>query len=171
MVSAGRGDFQRGVRYSSNVAGTRDDDRSSPSAVHVYFVKKSGTLPFVVDTGHAHERPVDTPVVPRRAQPKRRAARFLVMLVAAVLVGNALIGERGLIAMIRANHDLTSLSRMIAELRVANEELRADARRLRDEPRAIEEVARRQLGLIRPGERVFIVTMVPALGTSATPAP
>ena len=88
-----------------------------------------------------------------------------------MLVGNALIGERGLIAMIRANHDLTSLSRMIAQLRVANEELRADARRLRDEPRAIEEVARRQLGLIRPGERVFIVTMVPALDTSATPAP
>ena len=136
----------------------------------MYFVKKPGTLPFGADTAHAHERPVDKPVVPRWPPPKRRATRFLVILVAAVLVGNALIGERGLIAMIRASHDLTSLSRMIAELRVANEELRADARRLRDEPRAIEKEARRQLGLIRPGERVFIVTMVPALDTSATPA-
>ena len=137
----------------------------------VFFVKKPGILPFVADTARARERSVDSPAVPRRPQPTRRATRFLVILVAAVLVGNALIGERGLIAMIRANRDLTSLSRMIAELRIANEGLRADARRLRDEPRAIEEVARRQLGLIRPGERVFIVTMAPALDPSARPAP
>ena len=35
------------------------------------------------------------------------------------------------------------------------------ARRLREDPPAIEEIARRELGLIRPGERVFIVKDVP----------
>ena len=165
------GDFWGGVRYSSNVAAPRDDDCSSLSSVDVSLVKKSGTLPFVANTARAHEMPVDTPAVPRRPQPKRRATRFLVTLVAAVLVGNAFIGERGLVAMIRANRDFASLSRVIAALRVANEELRADVRQLREEPRAIEEVARRELGLIRPGERVFIVTTAPALDTSAAPAP
>ena len=109
--------------------------------------------------------------IPRRAQPKQRATRFVVILVAAVLVGNAFIGERGLIAMIRANRDFANLSRMIAVLRAENEGLRNDVRQLSEDPRAIEEVARRELGLIRHGERLFIVTTVPALETSFPLAP
>ena len=35
------------------------------------------------------------------------------------------------------------------------------ARRLREDPAAIEEIARRELGLIKPGERVFILKDVP----------
>ena len=134
----------------------------------MYFVKKPGTLLVVTDTSRAHEMPVK---VPRRFQAKRRATRFLVILVAAVLVGNAFIGERGLISLIRANRDFTSLSRMIAALRAENEGLRNDVRQLSEEPRVIEEVARRELGLIRSGERLFIVTTVPALETSSPPAP
>jgi cell division protein FtsB len=34
---------------------------------------------------------------------------------------------------------------------------RVAARRLREDPSAIESVARRDLGLIKPGEKVFIV--------------
>ena len=109
--------------------------------------------------------------VQRRPKPKRRATRFLVILVAAVLVGNAFIGERGLIAMIRANRDFASLSRIITALKAENERLRYDVRQLSEDPRAIEEVARLGLGLIRPGERLFMVTRVPALETSSPPAP
>ena len=35
--------------------------------------------------------------------------------------------------------------------------LREQARRLREDPSAIAEIATRELGLIKPGERVFIV--------------
>jgi cell division protein FtsB len=35
--------------------------------------------------------------------------------------------------------------------------LREEARRLREDPTAVEEIARRELGLIKPGERLFIV--------------
>ena len=34
--------------------------------------------------------------------------------------------------------------------------MRNEARRLREDPTAIEELARRELGLIKPGEKVFI---------------
>ena len=41
--------------------------------------------------------------------------------------------------------------------------LRDTARRLREDPATIEEVARRELGLIKPGEQLFIVRdVVPA---------
>ena len=97
--------------------------------------------------------------------------RFLVVLVASLLVGNALIGERGLITMVRANRDLFALSQMIAALRAENEGLRDEARRLLEEPQAIEELARRELGLIRPGERLFIVAPAPASESSLPVVP
>ena len=41
--------------------------------------------------------------------------------------------------------------------RAENQWLREEARRLREDPSAIEEIARRDLGLIKPGEKVFII--------------
>lgn len=80
------------------------------------------------------------------------------MLVSVVLVGNAIVGERGLIAMFRAAQESASLAQTIDVLRAENNGLREDVRRLREEPRTIEELARGELGLIRPGEKLFIVT-------------
>jgi cell division protein FtsB len=51
-----------------------------------------------------------------------------------------------------------------------NAELREQALRLKDDPRAIEEAARRDLGLMRPGEIVFIVKDV-ASGTPSDQQP
>ena len=53
------------------------------------------------------------------------------------------------------------MSATIARQRAENARLRETARRLREDPSAIEEIARRELGLIKPGERVFIVKDVP----------
>ena len=52
-------------------------------------------------------------VVPRRQRPPRRTTRFLVLLVTVILLGNAVAGERGLIALIRANHELTAVFELI----------------------------------------------------------
>ena len=43
-------------------------------------------------------------------------------------------------------------------------------RALREEPRTIEELARRELGLIRAGEQLFIVRGFPAALTVPVPA-
>jgi cell division protein FtsB len=42
-------------------------------------------------------------------------------------------------------------------LRSENAALREEARRLREDPAAIEEIARRELGLMSPGEKLFII--------------
>ena len=60
-------------------------------------------------------------------------------------------------AMLRAQHEYDELAASIARQRAENARLRDQARRLREDPSAIEEIARRELGLIKPGERVFIV--------------
>ena len=79
------------------------------------------------------------------------------MLVAVVLVGNALIGERGLVAMVRATDQSEALAKSIFQLREENQWLREDMRQLREEKNKIEKLAREELGLIQPGEKLFII--------------
>jgi cell division protein FtsB len=84
------------------------------------------------------------------------------LFVAAVVIVDAVVGDRGLLAMLRARHHYDELAATIARQRSENVRLREEVRRLREDPAAIEEIARRDLGLIRPGEKVFIVKDVPA---------
>jgi cell division protein FtsB len=67
------------------------------------------------------------------------------------------VGDRGLIAMLDARRQHDELAAAIARQRAENARLREEVRRLKEDPSAIEEIARRDLGLIRPGEKVFIV--------------
>lgn len=86
---------------------------------------------------------------------------LLLLFMASVIVVDGLVGDRGLLAMLRARQEYDALSASIARQRAENARLRETARRLREDPAAIEEIARRELGLIKPGERVFILKDVP----------
>jgi cell division protein FtsB len=98
---------------------------------------------------------------PTRPTRNRRVVRLLLLFVASVIIVDGLVGERGLLATLRARHQYDELSAVIARQRTENARLRDQARRLREDPAAIEEIARRELGLIRPGERVFIIKDIP----------
>ena len=91
----------------------------------------------------------------------RRIVHWLLIFVASAIVVDGLVGERGLLAILRARQEYDQLAATIASQRAENARLREEARRLKDDPSAIEEVARRELGLIKPGERVFIIKDVP----------
>jgi cell division protein FtsB len=110
------------------------------------------------DMPPSHRRRAPTAKRPTRT---RRIVHLLLIFVASVIVLDALVGDRGLLAMLRARHEYDALSASIARQRAENARLRETARRLREDPAAIEEIARRELGLIRPGERVFIVKDLP----------
>lgn len=88
---------------------------------------------------------------------KRRAINFLLIFVALVLVADALIGERGLIESMHARRQYREVAAALDLLKRDNIRLREEARRLREDPEAIESMAREQLGLIRPGEVLFII--------------
>jgi cell division protein FtsB len=87
----------------------------------------------------------------------RRIVRVLLLFVSAVIVVDAIVGDQGLLAMLRARRESAELAAAIERQRTENERLRDEVRRLTEDPAAIEEVARRELGLIRPGEKVFII--------------
>jgi cell division protein FtsB len=98
---------------------------------------------------------------PRRPERNRRIVQWLVFFVASVFVVDGLVGDRGLLATMRARRDYDIAAAALARQREENAQLRENARRLREDPDAIEEIARRELGLIRPGERVFIIKDAP----------
>ncbi len=81
----------------------------------------------------------------------------LLFLGAAAIVLDALAGDRGLLAMFRVRREYRELAATVARTRAENARLAEQARRLLDDPAAVEEVARRELGLIKPGEKVFII--------------
>jgi cell division protein FtsB len=85
----------------------------------------------------------------------------VLLFIASVIVADGLVGDRGLLAMLRARQEYDNLAATITRLRADNARLREQARRLREDPAAIEEVARRELGLIKPGETVFIIKDLP----------
>jgi cell division protein FtsB len=93
----------------------------------------------------------------RRAARHRRRVRLLLIAVATALLANALVGDNGLLALWRARRECASLRAEVERLRAERDRLRAHARRLREDPAAIEEVARRELGLLRRGERLVVL--------------
>lgn len=97
--------------------------------------------------------PPPTTPFPRR----RKTLHLLLIFVTLVLVLDALVGEKGLLETIRARRQHRELTASIERLRSENAQLREDARRLLEDPSAIESLAREELGLIRPGEMLFIV--------------
>lgn len=70
---------------------------------------------------------------------------------------NALVGENGYLAGLRAKREYQRVMADYLQLQLENQQLKEEARRLKDDPMAIEETARRDLGLIRPGETLVIV--------------
>ena len=94
-------------------------------------------------------------MTPRRR--RRRAVQYTLLLIGSVLIIDALVGERGLIATMQARREQQTLEQSLAAAREENARLREDARRLREDERTIEDIARRELGLIYPGEQLFIV--------------
>jgi cell division protein FtsB len=92
---------------------------------------------------------------PRRR--RRRAVQYVLVFIGLVVVVDAIVGDKGLLAMVKARQEYRQLEGSLAHARAENARLREDARRLREDPSAVEEIARRELGLIKPGEKLFIV--------------
>ena len=88
---------------------------------------------------------------------RRKTLHVLLVFVTLVLVIDALVGEKGFLETTRARRRYHELTASIERVKSENARLREEARRLREDPATIESLAREELGLIRPGEMLFIV--------------
>ena len=83
--------------------------------------------------------------------------RRAVVFATCVVLADALIGDRGLLQTLRARRDYQQATETVRQLQHENAALREKSRRLLEDPRTIEAVAREELGLIRPDEILVVV--------------
>lgn len=114
----------------------------------------------------ASPSPVPRPRRPLRTAQERRVQRrrwltWGLFGVSSILMVNALVGETGYLATLRAAKEHDALVESLARIHQENLDLQERARRLKEDPAALEEAARRELGLTRPGEVLVIVAEPP----------
>jgi len=88
---------------------------------------------------------------------RRRILTYAVLAVSTVLMVNALVGEHGYLATLRAKRETDALTEEIEKIKTQNQQLKDLTDRIKHDPATLEEAARRDLGLIKPGETVIIL--------------
>jgi len=91
--------------------------------------------------------------------------QYLVVFVGCVLMIDSLVGDKGVLQMLKKRQDARALEVSLATVRAENARLRQEADRLRNDSSALEELARKDLDLIKPGEKLFILRDVPPADT------
>jgi cell division protein FtsB len=88
---------------------------------------------------------------------RHKAAILASVILLAALVLNSFFGDRGLLHLVAQRQRMEMLRREVETLKIENAQLIREITDLRDNPRAIESIAREQLGLAKADEIVFII--------------
>lgn len=85
---------------------------------------------------------------------RENAAAFL-WLGLALLVLQDIFGTHGVLAMRRSQREAAEIRKEIQKLNDENRRLQDRVKDLKSDPQAIEQIAREEMGLARPGELIF----------------
>lgn len=113
--------------------------------------------PDTAPRGARPRRKADVPPKAEAAARRTRIVQLAILAVAAVITIDAVVGEKGLLQTFRARREDAQLRAAISQLKADNVRLRDYSRRLKEDPATIEEEARRNLGLVKPGEVLVII--------------
>jgi cell division protein FtsB len=87
--------------------------------------------------------------------------QYGLVFIGCVLVIDALVGDKGVLQMLKTRQKAQSLYQAVAVAQTKNARLRDQIKRFKEDPAALEDAARRDLGLIKPGEKLFIIRDAP----------
>ncbi len=78
-----------------------------------------------------------------------------ILLLVSVMIFFTFFGDKGLLQVYRLRRELKEIERVNMELQQENDRLRAEIDNLRTNKKYVEELARRELGLVKKGEIVY----------------
>ena len=84
-----------------------------------------------------------------------RSAILALLLVCVALVVHEIYGEHGYLALRREKREYDSLQQEVRRLQEENQQLERHIEALKSDPKAIERIARDQMHMARPGERIY----------------
>ena len=88
---------------------------------------------------------------------RKKAGVLGTVIVLLALIVGSIFGDRGLINLLDKRDQVQALRQEITALRADNARLVGEIAALKQSPRAIERLAREELGLARPEETVFLI--------------
>ena len=92
---------------------------------------------------------------------RRRIVESVLVAIGCIVLGDSLIGEHGVLKTWQARQEARTEQRLLRQAQAETVRLREKKRLLESDWPTIEDAARRELGLIKPGEKLFIIKDVP----------
>ena len=81
---------------------------------------------------------------------------FLVILILFLILGLfTFFGDKGILHLVRLQKDLARIKETNTKMEEENRRLQEEVRRLQNEKRYIEEIARKELGMVKEGEIIY----------------
>jgi len=83
--------------------------------------------------------------------------RLLLLIVIPLLIIGILtfFGEKGILHLLRLQKELVRIKEKNTKLEVENQKLKEEVKRLQTDKRYIEEIARKELGMVKEGEIIY----------------
>jgi len=121
----------------------------------------------------SQKSPVSTASPAARVSPAAsfwsRHARTILGAALLLLGIHDILGPHGFLAMRRTQKEMDQLRSDVQRLNKQNSEMTDEAKSLKTDPKAIERIAREEMGLARPGEMIFKLPPTPP-ATQSGPA-
>ena len=87
---------------------------------------------------------------------KRKKRLLIVILVFLLILGLvSFFGEKGILHLLRLEKELVRIKESNKKMEEENEKLKEEVRRLKTDKRYIEEIARKELGMVKEGEIIY----------------
>ncbi len=99
---------------------------------------------------------------------RRNASWFLAVALTLLLLQDV-FGTHGVLAMRRAQKEASAAQQEIDQINQENQQLQDRVKSLKNDPAAIERIAREEMGLAKPGEYIFKTAPRPADVSSSSP--
>jgi cell division protein FtsL len=86
---------------------------------------------------------------------RKRPLLFILLFVFLVMGLLTFFGEKGILHLLRLKRELTRIKEENQRAEEENQRLREEVKRLQQEKRYIEEIARKELGMVKEGEVIY----------------
>jgi len=86
----------------------------------------------------------------------KKRSIFIVILVLFLILGLlTLFGDKGILHLLRLRKEVSRIQEENRKMEAENRNLREEVKRLQNEKRYIEEIARKELGMVKEGEVIY----------------
>lgn len=86
---------------------------------------------------------------------KKKHLLLLILFLFLILGIFTFFGDKGILHLLRLQKELDRIKEVNVKIEDENRKLKEEVRRLHDEKRYIEEIARKELGLVKEGEIIY----------------